>query len=233
MAMFISTGQTGLQPAMSRFCTQTRSSVFFESVTLFFFMVLVACFITSANVNAGSDGHDVNPQLAEKSTTAGQIPVLHSARNAIDSRKEKRTLTIESYLLEMTNNERVRNRLKPLTVYASMNALAVKHSSDMCAVKRLAHESEMFPVGRRKFGERMKSIGLDSGAENIAYHRYSADSKELARRIVDGWMNSPSHRLNILNGKFTLVGFGTSVCKDGMIYVTQLFTDRPASSNAR
>ena len=233
MAMVILTGPPRLQPAMSKFCSSARSHFSIEAVTLNLIMILLLCFLALTNVAARSDGHGTGLPLAEITSTGAPIPVLHSARNAIDSRKERPHVTIESYLLEMTNNERLKNRLKPLTVYASMNELALRHSSDMCAVKRLAHESETFPAGRRRFAERMKSIGLDSGAENIAYHSYSADSKELARKIVNGWMNSHSHRVNILNASFTLVGFGTSVCKDGMIYVTQLFTDRPASSNAR
>lgn len=233
MAMGILTCSPRLQPAMLRFCSSARSRFSIGVVTLNLIMCLVLCFITLTNVTVSSHGHGTELPVAEITSTGAPIPVLHSARNAIYSTKERPHLTIESYLLEMTNNERLKNRLKPLTVYASMNELALRHSSDMCAVKRLAHESETFPAGRRRFAERMKSIGLDSGAENIAYHSYSGDSKELARKIVNGWMNSPSHRVNILNARFTLVGFGASVCEDGMIYVTQLFTERPASSNAR
>lgn len=135
-------------------------------------------------------------------------------------------VSLERFLLDVTNSERSKNGLKPLKSLKKMDELAATHSFDMCTSGVLAHESERFPLGRQKFRDRMKSIGLSSGAENIAFHSDMSDRKSLAKKIVEGWMKSPQHRTNILNAKFGFVGFGAKVCKDGLIYVTQLFTDR-------
>ncbi len=135
-------------------------------------------------------------------------------------------VSLERFLLDVTNSERSKNGLKALKSLKKMDELAFTHSSDMCRSGVLAHESERFPSGRQKFQDRMKSIGLSSGAENIAFHSDMNDRKILARKIVEGWMKSPEHRTNILSAKFVFVGFGVKNCKDGLIYVTQLFTDR-------
>lgn len=133
--------------------------------------------------------------------------------------------SLERFLLDVTNWERSNSGLKPLKSLKKMDELAATHSFDMCRSGVLAHESERFPSVRQKFRDRMKSIGLSSGAENIAFHSDMPDRKSLAKKIVEGWMKSPEHRTNILNPKYGFVGFGVKVCKDGLIYVTQLFTD--------
>lgn len=133
--------------------------------------------------------------------------------------------TLESLVFEMTNNERTAHRLSRFKSSRRMDEVAFKHSQDMCNAGHLAHESDLFPQGRQKFRQRMESIGLTSGAENIAFHSYTGDKKKLAQKIVDGWMKSHEHRSNILNGKFCYIGLGVKNCKDGLIYITQLFSD--------
>ncbi len=213
---------------MPRFSSPSPSFHIVRWITLTVVLGLTSCCVLLTEVWAISDRSDDVSPFVGKDPVEGRILNLLAAKNASGSKTVKAHLTIESHLFEMTNQERVKNRLKPLALSATMNELAVKHSSDMCAIHRLAHESDLFPIGRRKFAERMKSIGLDSGAENIAYHSHTVDIRGLAGKIVDGWMNSPNHKGNILSERFTLVGYGTSVCKDGMIYVTQLFTEKPA-----
>lgn len=137
--------------------------------------------------------------------------------------------SIEWFLFEMTNEERLKKKLKPLKLNGPMNELASRHSLDMCSSRLLAHESDSFPKGRRKFPERMKGIGLKTGAENIAFHSLSSDNRKVAQKVMEGWMKSSEHRNNILTTNFNYVGFGLQNCQDGLIYITQLFTDRPGS----
>jgi uncharacterized protein YkwD len=62
----------------------------------------------------------------------------------------------------------------------------------------------------------IKNFGLTyrSAGENIAYgYRTPSD-------VVTGWMNSPGHRANILNGSFKQIGVG--YVADGN-YWTQMF----------
>jgi uncharacterized protein YkwD len=84
----------------------------------------------------------------------------------------------------------------------------------------VTHEANDVP-SMREFPQRYRSCGGDSyarGVENAGWYRlYEADSSrnltydEMARRIVDGWINSPGHHRNLIarNGdEEGLVGIG-------------------------
>ena len=58
------------------------------------------------------------------------------------------------------------------------------------------------------FSRRIESFdytGYGNAGENIAY---GSGSYSTVGRIMDGWMNSPGHRANILNGEFRKIGIG-------------------------
>lgn len=63
-------------------------------------------------------------------------------------------------------------------------------------------------------------IGWRGCGENVAY---SLGHPDPARIMVEGWMNSPGHRSNILNASFTHSGLGVALDKDGAYYGTQVF----------
>ena len=48
-------------------------------------------------------------------------------------------------------------------------------------------------------------------------------TEEIASRIVDGWMDSPGHRQNILETSYDMEGIGAVVIADEKVYVTQNF----------
>jgi uncharacterized protein YkwD len=60
-------------------------------------------------------------------------------------------------------------------------------------------------------------------AENLAYNQGLDDPESYA---VEGWMQSPKHRANILKGDFTHAGLGVARAADGRIYFTQVFMER-------
>jgi hypothetical protein len=47
--------------------------------------------------------------------------------------------------------------------------------------------------------------------------------EEIAKQVVNGWMNSPGHRANILNGRYDREGIGVAVSSDEKVYFTQDF----------
>ena len=53
---------------------------------------------------------------------------------------------------------------------------------------------------------------------NMARRRH----KELAFKLVDGWMKSPGHRANMLNGRYRYIGVGVRE-QDSYIWATQNF----------
>lgn len=103
-------------------------------------------------------------------------------------------------VVDLTNRERARAGLRPLAVDPALSTAAQAYSVDMAARAFYSHTS---PEGSQPWdraaaaGSRMRSIG-----ENIACGQRSA------AEVVEGWMNSPGHRANILKRDFTHIGIG-------------------------
>ncbi|MGV9456148.1 CAP domain-containing protein [Streptomyces sp. NPDC003635] len=118
-------------------------------------------------------------------------------------------------VVDLTNRERSRAGLRPLAADPVLTAAAQAHSADMVARAFYSHTS---PEGSRPWdraaaaGSRHRSIG-----ENIACGQRSPTE------VVEGWMNSPGHRANILKREFTHIGIGFAGGGPAGTYWTQLF----------
>ncbi|MFF8395125.1 CAP domain-containing protein [Streptomyces sp. NPDC016172] len=118
-------------------------------------------------------------------------------------------------VIDLTNRERGRAGLPPLSADPLLTTAAQAHSADMVARAFYAHTA---PDGSQPWdraaaaGSTRRSIG-----ENIACgQRSPAD-------VVEGWMNSPGHRANILKPGFTHIGIGFAGGGRAGMYWTQLF----------
>ncbi|CAM5714639.1 Stress protein OS=Streptomyces tendae OX=1932 GN=F3L20_21625 PE=4 SV=1 [Streptomyces tendae] len=118
-------------------------------------------------------------------------------------------------VVELTNRERARAGLPPLSRDPLLGTAAQAHSADMVARDFYAHTA---PDGSRPWdraaaaGSRCRTVG-----ENIACGQRSA------AEVVRGWMNSPGHRANILEREFTRIGVGFAGGGRAGTYWTQLF----------
>lgn len=112
----------------------------------------------------------------------------------------------EEEMLKDVNKERTDQGLSPLTMDNELTDLAQIHSDDMFKRGYFSHYT---PEGLSPFDrmERAKITYMYAG-ENLAL----APSTELA---MQGLMNSPGHRANILNANFHKIGIGVI---DGGIY---------------
>lgn len=122
----------------------------------------------------------------------------------------------EEQMLSMVNNERTSRGLAPLTMNDSLRNLARRYSDDMFKRGYFSHYN---PEGESPF-DRMEHAGVtySYAGENLAL----APSTELA---MQGLMNSPGHKANILKPEFKQIGVGVI---DGGIYgkmFAQEFTD--------
>ncbi|MFE6593557.1 CAP domain-containing protein [Streptomyces sp. NPDC057781] len=118
-------------------------------------------------------------------------------------------------VVELTNRERIRAGLPALTVDARLTHAAQAHSADMVARDFYSHTD---PDGGKPW-DRAAAAGATrrTVGENIACgQRSPAD-------VVEGWMNSPGHRANILKGDFTHIGIGLAGGGRAGTYWTQLF----------
>lgn len=128
--------------------------------------------------------------------------------------------------MEQVNQERLRMGLAPLRIEPHLCRIAYAHSMDMARRNFYSH------INPDRLGpaERIDAARYDalSTAENIA--RGYRDP----HLVVNGWMDSPGHRANILNPAFQVIGAGYYVepsMVDGHFW-THLFAV-PDSSRAR
>jgi len=111
----------------------------------------------------------------------------------------------QSATLCLLNQERRRYGLAPLHASEPLARIARGHSLAMVRGHFFAHGA---------FLGRIQSSGFLSGArswaagENIAW---GGGRLSTPAAIVDGWMHSPPHRANILNGGFRWIGVGVAV----------------------
>lgn len=122
----------------------------------------------------------------------------------------------EQQMFQLLNIERTKQGLDPLLFNTSLRDLARAHSDDMFKRGYFSHYT---PEGLSPF-DRMEKAGIiyQYAGENLAL----APSTPLA---MQGLMNSPGHRANILNPNFHQIGIGVI---DGGIYgkmYTQEFTN--------
>jgi uncharacterized protein YkwD len=136
--------------------------------------------------------------------------------------KETEISKMEIGILDYTNQERRSRGMVPLRLSPALTFLARRHSSHMCSGGTLAHESEAFPAGWRRFAQRMDMVGVRIAAENVAYYSLLKTPEAWARAVTKLWMESPHHRKNILNPEFRYVGVGIIVCKNAIVYAAQV-----------
>ncbi|MGW0906194.1 CAP domain-containing protein [Streptomyces sp. NPDC002853] len=118
-------------------------------------------------------------------------------------------------VLRLTNAERTAARLRPLAPDPLLTVAAQAHSADMVTRAFYSHTS---PDGGEPW-HRASAAGSTHRAigENIAC------GQRTPAEVVDGWMNSPGHRANILKPSFTHLGVGFAGGGSAGTYWTQLF----------
>ncbi len=101
-------------------------------------------------------------------------------------------------VLELTNQKRAEQGLAPLNINDKLNESAQRKAGDMFAFNYWAHVS---PSGRNpwSFFQEVSYKYIYAG-ENLARDFMSSEA------VVDAWMNSPTHRDNILNGNYKEIG---------------------------
>ena len=130
---------------------------------------------------------------------------------------------VEAEVFRLTNKARATNGLPVLGAEPKLREIAWGHSADMLANDYFAHEDESgcsSSCRATSAGYPWRAIG-----ENIyMMSGYKLTPEKTAQMIVDGWMNSPGHRKNILGESFTVSGVG--VVHDGTsVYVTALYAN--------
>jgi len=105
----------------------------------------------------------------------------------------------------LLNRQRRAHGLKKLRDNSSLDLASQRHANDMARRNYFAHGDF---VGRIRAAHYLR--GANRGytlGENIAWGSWDYATPAA---IVDGWMHSPGHRANILNGRFHEIGLGVA-----------------------
>jgi uncharacterized protein YkwD len=149
---------------------------------------------------------------AAPSEERGRVP--GSSADAVAAK----VAAMERDVLDRTNGIRRDRGLRALGADPTLSRLAREHSCDMAREDLLSHTT---PAGGDLLA-RLRAAGtpFEMVGENVA--QTSGVDRPVAT-VIQGWMDSPGHRRNILQPDFTHTGAGA--CRgDGGYFFTQIFT---------
>lgn len=155
---------------------------------------------------------EMNPEF----TAQKELPVIKEDTQINRRRNE---INIEN-IIWYTNQERATRGLKPLAMNETLNATAFSKTSDMVEYQYFNHTNPVYNTGFDIFFDD-HGYNFLKIAENLALGNF-VSSKE----VVDAWMNSATHRKNILDPGFTEIGIGmlrTSFQGNQTYIITQHF----------
>jgi uncharacterized protein YkwD len=126
----------------------------------------------------------------------------------------------EITIAELTNQERKKDGKRSLVLSAALSKVARAHSENMARQGKMEHK-----LDKKDVFNRLEDAKLDYevAGENIAFGDQGIEMKT----IMKLWMESESHRKNILYKDFTEIGVGIARAKNGDVYFTQVFS-KPA-----
>ena len=119
---------------------------------------------------------------------------------------------IEYEILDLVNDHRTSLGLAPLITLNIISGIADGHTNYMIEVGSVNHDN--FNLRAQNL---ITSAGAKTVGENVAYGYSSAQG------VVNGWLNSPSHKNIIENPNYTHFGISTETNKDNRNYFTQIF----------
>ena len=192
--------------------------------------------------SASPDGTDT---AGNESAEAASAASADTNASASDSNPAIDRAATERYIHQYINEERTERGLEPLAFDTELREVARYYSGRMAREDFFAHTA---PDGDT-LADRYDRFGYDcrvaigdgrvaTGGENLAYTFYDApvrtdsgvevydSERELARGIVDGWMNSTGHRENLLRPYWEGEGIGVYAIEgEGRlrVYATQHF----------
>jgi uncharacterized protein YkwD len=118
-------------------------------------------------------------------------------------------------VLDLVNSQRRAAGLRPLQPDNRLSAAAQTLANDLSETGRFSHQDSR----GRTVGTRISEQGYNwrTAAENLA------KGQRTPEEVVDGWLNSPGHRHNIMEPSVTNLGFGLSRSSDGQLVWVQVF----------
>lgn len=134
-------------------------------------------------------------------------------------------------LIQLTNEYRVKNGLKPLKLDASLKKASDYRGNDMASTQSFSHDVAT-TTQMKKAWDFMKNAqyDYDFAGENLAINYNTPEE------VVSAWIASPSHNKNLLSDKYTDISISVV---PGMYqgkqtnYIVQLFGSKKAKATPK
>lgn len=151
--------------------------------------------------HSGTPSDNDQPADSEQGNNNGQSSDSQKGNdNSQNDQSDQGISQFEQQVVDLTNQERTQHGLPELKVDNELANMAGKKAQDMIDNNYFDHNS---PTYGSPF-DMMSQFGISytSAGENIAA------GQSTPQEVVDGWMDSPGHRANILNEDYTYIGVG-------------------------
>lgn len=153
--------------------------------------------------------------LAPPSPPVSPSPSPNNVSPQTSSNSNSEYRELERTVFQLVNEYRQSQNLPPLQLEEPISQSARQHSRSM-ATGEVSFSHAGFD---RRIEAIAESISYRGAAENIAYNQ---GYNNPAQQAVEGWINSPGHRKNML-GNYDLTGVGIAKNAEGEYYYTQIF----------
>ena len=110
---------------------------------------------------------------------------------------------VRAAILEAVNAARRAERLRPLTLDPRLDIAAQKHAEDMRDRHFYGHQAPEGTMPRQRV--QAAAYPVRAVGENIAEGQFTV------AEVMNGWLQSPDHRKNILESRFTHLGVGLAI----------------------
>jgi uncharacterized protein YkwD len=163
----------------------------------------------SARELVGADYREIGVGVSFKKETPLYVLLLALSWEDFFHEKTSGFADLERVRREMlarVNRERAAHGLAPLRRHPRLDDAAQAHAQDMFTRRYYSHDT---PEGKSAM-DRIQAVGYRAryAGENIARGQYSVDE------VMDGWMESKTHREHLLSPIFDDVGFGLAFGKN-------------------
>ena len=173
---------------------------------------------TSYSISVSGSGGELSGDNAILCKSGGSLTVTATASDGSWAKANIEIIDLNAYakeVLRLTNIERQKEGLSQLF---TNDALA--KTAEVRAYETITLFSHTRPDGRDCF-----SAYDENGVEYMTAGENIAAGQSTPEEVVEGWMNSPGHRANILTAEFGHLGVGVVMDSNGRLYWSQNFTD--------
>ena len=178
------------------------------------YIAIAVAVLLGTAVVIGNSGIFSNDLISETNTTSKQI--IDSQQIAFDIHHE-------------VNEVRKLHGLKPLSWSTKIAEIAIKYSQDMSERNYLSHISpegedvaDRYNKANFVCARELANGDVLRGGENLAEINFPENLTGIGMRVVQSWMDSPSHRQNLLFEEYGAEGIGVVISGE-TIYITQNF----------